>query len=81
MSGPVKNINVKDGDKDKNNKLMSFRINDEKLLTKSGVEITIFSGVGHFCRNFLNFIFKNIFCNNNLGGCRKLISTRLLAHV
>ena len=31
MSGYVK---VKDGDKNKNNKLMSFRINDEKLLGK-----------------------------------------------
>ena len=34
MSGYVKTFNVKDGDKDKNNKLMSFRIADEKLLEK-----------------------------------------------
>ena len=32
MSGYVKTFNVKDGDKDKNNKLMSFHIDDEKLL-------------------------------------------------
>ena len=32
MSGYVKTFKVKDGDKDKNNKLMSFHINDEKLL-------------------------------------------------
>ena len=32
MSGYVKTFKVKDGDKDKNNKLMSFHINNEKLL-------------------------------------------------
>ena len=47
----------------------------------AGVEIPIFYDVGHFCRNFLNFIFKNIFCNNNLGGFGKLICTCLLVHV
>ena len=31
-SGYVKTFKVKDGDKDKNKKLMSFYINDEKLL-------------------------------------------------
>ena len=34
MSRYVKTFKVKDGDKDKNNKLMSFRINDKKLLEK-----------------------------------------------
>ena len=34
MSGYVKTFKVKDGDKNKNNKLMSFRIDDEKLLEK-----------------------------------------------
>ena len=34
MSRYVKTFKVKEGDKDKNNKLMSFRINDEKLLEK-----------------------------------------------
>ena len=34
MSGYFKTLKVKYGDKDKNNKLMSFRINDEKLLEK-----------------------------------------------
>ena len=34
MSGYVKTFKVKDGDKDENNKLMSFHINDEKLLQK-----------------------------------------------
>ena len=34
MCGYVKTFKVKEGDKDKNNKLMSFRIGDEKLLEK-----------------------------------------------
>ena len=34
ISGYVKTFKVKDGNEDKNNKLMSFRINDEKLLEK-----------------------------------------------
>ena len=34
MSGYVKTIRVKDGDKDKNNKLMSLYINGEQLLEK-----------------------------------------------
>ena len=34
MSGCVNTFRFKDGDNDKNNKLMSFRINDEKLLEK-----------------------------------------------
>ena len=34
MSEYVKIFNVKDEDKDKNNKLMSFRVDDEKLLEK-----------------------------------------------
>ena len=34
MSGCVKTFKVKDGDKDKNNKFMSFRVDDKKLLEK-----------------------------------------------
>ena len=34
MSEYVKTFKVKDGDKDKSNKLMSFHIDDEKLLEK-----------------------------------------------
>ena len=34
MSGYVKTFKVKDGNKDKNNKLMSFGIDDEKLSEK-----------------------------------------------
>ena len=34
MSGYVKKLKVKDGNKDENNKLMSFHIDDEKLLGK-----------------------------------------------
>ena len=34
MSGYVKTFNVKDGDKYKNNKLMHFHVDDEKLLEK-----------------------------------------------
>ena len=32
MNGYVKKFKVKDGDKDKNNKFISFRIDHEKLL-------------------------------------------------
>ena len=35
MSGYVKTFKVKDGDQDKNNKLMSFHIDDENLLLKT----------------------------------------------
>ena len=34
MSGYVKTIEGKDGDKDKSNKLITFHIDDEKLLQK-----------------------------------------------
>ena len=34
MNGYVKTFKVEDVDKDKNNRLMSFRIDDEKLLEK-----------------------------------------------
>ena len=34
MSGYIETFKIKEGDKDKNNKLMSFRIDDEKLLEK-----------------------------------------------
>ena len=34
MSGYIKIFKVKDGDKDKNNKLMFFQIDDRKLLEK-----------------------------------------------
>ena len=34
MSGYIKTFKVKDGNKDKNNKLMSFCMNDEQLLEK-----------------------------------------------
>ena len=34
MRGYVKTFKVKEGDKDKNNKLMSLHIDDEKLLEK-----------------------------------------------
>ena len=46
----------------------------------TGVEITICSGVRHFCRNFLNFVFKNI-SFNNVAQCGKLIFTCPFAHV
>ena len=35
MSGYVKKFKVNDGDKNKNNKLISFCIDDEKLLERS----------------------------------------------
>ena len=38
MKGDVKTFKVKDGDKDKN-KLMSFRIDDEKLLEKYDMKL------------------------------------------
>ena len=34
MSGYIKTFKVKDGDKDKNNKFLSFCVDDEKLLKK-----------------------------------------------
>ena len=34
LSGYVKKFKVKEGDKDKSNKLMFFRIGDEKLLKR-----------------------------------------------
>ena len=34
MSGYVKTFKVKEGDKDKNNKLLTFHIDDEKVLEK-----------------------------------------------
>ena len=34
MSGPVKTFKVKDEDKDKNYKFMSFRVDDKKLLER-----------------------------------------------
>ena len=37
LSGYVKTFKVKDEDKEKNNKLVSFRIDDEKLLEKCKV--------------------------------------------
>ena len=37
MSGYVKTFKVKDGDEDKNHKLMSFSIDDEKLLTLKAI--------------------------------------------
>ena len=37
MSGYVKAFEIKDGDEDKTNKLMSFCIHDEKLLGKNKV--------------------------------------------
>ena len=35
MSGYIKTLKVKEGDKDKNNKLIYFRIDDEKKKKKS----------------------------------------------
>ena len=37
MRGYGKTFRVKDGDKDKNNKLMTVRVDDEKLLEKYNV--------------------------------------------
>ena len=48
MSGYVKTFKVKDGDKDKNKKLMSFRIDDEKLLEKYKL---IWTKIGKFKKN------------------------------
>ena len=39
----------------------------------SGVQLTIFSGIRHFCINFFNFIFRNVFCNKNLAIWRRLV--------
>ena len=42
MSGYIKTFKVTDGDKDKNNKLTSFCINDEKLLEKYKTKVEDF---------------------------------------
>ena len=55
---------------------------NKEIIFIPGVEITIFSSVRHFCRNFFNFIFKNISYNNlRKPGCGKLIFTCPLEHV
>ena len=51
MSGYVKIFKVKDGDQDKNNKLMSFRIDNEQLLEQYKA---IWTNVEDFCNIGLN---------------------------
>ena len=41
MSGYVKAFKVKDGDKDKKNNLIYFRIDDENLLEQFGLRLKI----------------------------------------
>ena len=50
MSGYVKTSKVKEGDKDKNNKLMSFQIDNEKLLEKNKA---IWARIEDFLKNEL----------------------------
>ena len=51
MSGYLKSLKVKDGDKDEKNKLMSFRIDDEKLLE---IYRTIWTKTEELKKNNLN---------------------------
>ena len=51
ISEYVKTFKVRDGDKNKSNKLMSFRIDDEKLLEKFK---TIWTKIGHLWNIELN---------------------------
>ena len=53
MRGYVKTFKVKDGDKDKNNKLMSFCVDDEKLLEKYKAIWTQIEDLKHFELNAL----------------------------
>ena len=52
----------------------------KKKFVHPGVEITIFSGVKHFCINFLHFLFKNISCSNNSARHEKLIYMSIGMH-
>ena len=53
MSGYVKTFKVKHGDKNKNNKLMSFLINDENLRFK----IEDFKNIGLNALSFYDYIY------------------------
>ena len=68
INGYVKTFKVKDGDKDKKNKLMSFHIGDDKLFKKYN---TIWTKVESL-RNIKLKNFKKYFMvqkrNKNLGG-------------
>ena len=52
MSGYVKTFKVKDSDKDKSNKLVSFCVNDEKLLEKCK---TIWSKIEDIVRYYIKW--------------------------
>ena len=53
MSGYIKTFKVKDGDKDENNKLISFHIDDEKLLEKYKAISTKIEDLQNIELNFL----------------------------
>ena len=53
MSGYVKTFKVKDSDKDKSNKLVSFCVNDEKLLEKCK---TIWSKIEDIVRYYIKWL-------------------------
>ena len=58
ISGYVKNFNFKDGDNDKNNKLMSFHIEDDKLLEKYKSIWTKIEGLWNIKFSFLT-VYEN----------------------
>ena len=59
----VKKFKVKDGDKDKNNKLLSFPIDDEKLLEKYKTILTKIEDLKNIELNALS-VFHDRYINN-----------------
>ena len=62
MNGYVKIFKVKDGDKDKSNKLMSIRIDDEKLLEKYK---TICTKIKDFTESFTKILIDSLLVYEN----------------
>ena len=65
MSVYVKIFKVKDGDKDKSNKLMSFCIHDKDLLEKYRAIWTITEDLKNFKLNALPVYDDDIYINRN----------------
>ena len=75
MSGFVKNYKVKDGDKDKNNKLMSFHIDDDNLLEKYK---TIWVKIEHLYIHIYIYIYIYIRGGSRVRLVRRMTKSRFL---
>ena len=75
MSGYVKTIRVKDGDKDKNNKSMSFCINGEQLLEKYKA---IWSKIENFKSIKRNAVCDDRYIKNKIGTYGNKVYTNFL---